>query len=178
MSSIHDFVTFHMTPRNRILFFSLLSGILFVVIFSLIGYHPIPSSYYLNRDDGIITLSHARNFVEYGTISINPSGELVEGFSAPVQFWLFAGLYKLTHISYDWYNQIQTYLSTFFIGMIFVLLFEEVGWEAVGLSMLAAFMLARDPSFIIWHGSGMENALTHSLFLLSFYLMVRTFRTW
>lgn len=37
------------------------------------------------RDDAVITLSHARNLVEFGSIGVNPTGERVEGFSAPLQ---------------------------------------------------------------------------------------------
>lgn len=38
------------------------------------------------RDDAVITLSHARNLVEFGSIGVNPIGERAEGFSAPLQF--------------------------------------------------------------------------------------------
>lgn len=42
--------------------------------------------WWIARDDGVITLSHARNFVEFGTIGVSPGGDRVEGFSSPLHF--------------------------------------------------------------------------------------------
>ncbi|HEX9368396.1 MAG TPA: hypothetical protein VF921_17325, partial [Vicinamibacterales bacterium] len=56
----------------------------------------VPPANYADRDDAVITLSHARNLVEYGFIGVSPSGERVEGFSAPLQFWIATATYAVS----------------------------------------------------------------------------------
>ncbi|MBW2525913.1 MAG: hypothetical protein JRI23_17150, partial [Deltaproteobacteria bacterium] len=58
-------------------------------------YGQIPGSFYLLRDDGVITFSHARNLVEYGAIGVDPSGARVEGFSSPLHFGIYLVAYGL-----------------------------------------------------------------------------------
>lgn len=142
----------------------LLSGFIFVLVFS-IHYKNVPDHLYKNRDDGIITLSHAKGLVEYGSISINPSGERIEGFSAPLQFLLFSFLYAAFRIPYDSYTFLQTYLSIFMIGVIFFLLLNDRKPINLFFSLVSAWVLKYDFSFLGWHGSGMENPITHLFFL-------------
>ena len=40
--------------------------------------------WWITRDDGVITLSHARNLVDFGSIGVSPGGDRVEGFSSPL----------------------------------------------------------------------------------------------
>jgi hypothetical protein len=42
--------------------------------------------WWMTRDDGVITLSHARNLLKFGTIGVSPGGDRVEGFSSPLHF--------------------------------------------------------------------------------------------
>ena len=102
--------------------YALAGGVIFVAIF-YIAYGLIPSDFYLHRDDGLITLSHAKNWVDFGFIGVNPSGERLEGYSAPVQFFLFAFAYLLAGISYVSFMDWQTFIGTFLLGCIFVLYF-------------------------------------------------------
>ncbi len=44
--------------------------------------------FWVARDDAVITLSHARNLADFGTIGVSPGGDRVEGFSSPLQFGL------------------------------------------------------------------------------------------
>ena len=71
---------------------SLSGGLIFVVFFYW-AYSNIDSSLYQVRDDGVITMSHAKNLVDYGFIGVSPSGGRVEGYSAPVQFFVYAAAY-------------------------------------------------------------------------------------
>jgi hypothetical protein len=70
---------------GRRLLVLLLGGVIFLTLFYL-RYSQIPDQFYALRDDGVITLSHGRNWVDYGFIGVSPSGGRVEAFSAPLQF--------------------------------------------------------------------------------------------
>lgn len=143
----------------------LLGGVVFFAIFHL-AYLEIKPHLYENRDDGIITLSHARNLVEYGSIGVNPAGERVEGFSTPAQFLLFLPAYFLTRMDFSTWSALQTGVSTFILGGVFLLFFEY--WlVGLPLTIAAAAFLAFNPSFIEWHASGMENSILHVLFLVA-----------
>lgn len=148
----------------------ILGGIVFLVIFSK-AYENIPDDYYQARDDGVITMSHAKNWIDHGFIGINPSGGRVEGYSAPVQFFIYAGAYAILGIDYERYSHIQTIIFTFILGSIFTLFFLEKKSIAILLCMASALILSRNTPFLEWHGSGMENAITHCLFLASIYTL-------
>ena len=98
--------------QNRLLF-SLIGGLIFLGIF-LWGYQRIPVDYYENRDDGIITLSHAKNLADYGTVSVNPSGERVEAFSAPTQFFIY---YILSLLSQRFVRKDNNLLETLIVSV-------------------------------------------------------------
>ncbi len=159
---------------NKGILFSLLSGLVFLVVFE-IGLNQIPNNYYENRDDGIITLSHAKNLADFGSISVNPSGERVEGFSSPAQFVLYYFIYKISGISYQTYNKYQTIIFTFLLGFLFMRFFKTKYILGIIFSIFSAVILVLDTSFIEWHGSGMENAISHFLFLLTIFLLYKMF---
>jgi hypothetical protein len=152
--------------------FAILGGLIFLLIF-YIAYGQIDSNFYHHRDDGLITLSHAKNWIDFGFIGVNPSGERLEGYSAPVQFFLFALAYLLGSISYTLFMDWQTLLGTFLLGYIFVLYFVRQPYFALGAAVLAAIALTLCTSFLEWHASGMENPITHVLFAGSVYLLYR-----
>ena len=149
---------------------SLSGGLIFVVFFYW-AYSNIDSSLYEVCDDGVITMSHAKNLVDYGFIGVNPSGGRVEGYSAPVQFFIYAAAYGLTGIGYETYTDMQTDLFTFLLGALFILFFKENRARALALSVLAAFILSTQMPFLKWHGSGMENPITHVLFLATLLIL-------
>lgn len=160
--------------KKRVVPWCLLAGVLFYIVF-LIVYRQIDSELYRNRDDGIITVSHARNLVEYGSIGVNPSGERVEGYSSPLQLLLFSGAYKTTGIEYDLYFRLVASLSVFVCGLLmFILCLPHRAWGCL-LTPFAALILTQDFSFLEWHASGMENPLIHLFFLLSVVLLVRMY---
>jgi hypothetical protein len=108
----HSSLLSRVSQRQRTLVGFLMAGLLFYGVFWL-AYQQIDENLYVNRDDAIITVSHGRNFVEYGSIGVNPSGERVEGYSSPLQFLIFSGTYALTHLHYDLYFRIIAGLSAF-----------------------------------------------------------------
>src|ERR1700730_10832881 len=113
-----------MTHRGRILELGFLIGLVLfgsAAFLCVFRYHlkSIPSANYENRDDALITLSHARNLVEFGFIGVSPSGERVEGFSAPAQFWIAAGAYRLTRFDYATFFRWQLTLGTLLLGACF-----------------------------------------------------------
>ena len=155
--------------------YSIICGLFFVLIFFLCSKY-IPSSYYLNRDDGIITLSHAKNWVDYGFIGVSPSGEKIEGFSAPVEFLLYSLCYFLFKMDYTVFTNLQIYTSTFIIGYVFSLFFENKITKLI-LSICIAYALTRFRSFFEWHYSGMENAITHALFILTIFCFYNMYKS-
>ena len=165
-------------PKRQAFLASLLGGLLFVLIFEM-AYDGIPDHLYQVRDDGVITMSHARNLVDYGFIGINPSGGRVEGYSAPVQLFLYAAAYAVTGVGYAVWSGAQTVAATFLLGVLLVLFFGERKLLAVGLTGVAALFLTLLRPFLLWHGSGMENAITHVLILatvLILFFLVRAGR--
>lgn len=156
---------------HPVYFTRVFAGIMVLVIFGL-SYSQIPSNYYWSRDDGVITLSHARNLVDYGVISVNPSGGRVEGYSSPAQFLIYTVLFKVFGLSYNAYFLIQTIVASFMLGYCLMLFFEDAPWRGLVLTLIAVSFLSRDVSFLMWHASGMENAITHVLFVLAAYAMV------
>jgi hypothetical protein len=148
-------------------------GLIFWAILAW-GYAGIPPDFYLFRDDGVITLSHGRNWVDHGFIGINPSGERIEASSAPLQLLLYAAAYAVSGLHYETFMSLQTLVCTVVIGAMFALLFAERPLFALGATAVAALVLTRLPAFMVWHGSGMENALTH-VFLLWTVLLLLAF---
>lgn len=138
-------------------------GIIFLATFT-IAYQFIDPNNYQFRDDGVITFSHAKNLIDFGFIGVNPSGERLEGYSAPVQFLIFALSYFLTGALYGAFAFWQTLVSSFLLGGIFTAYFVRRPNFSLFATFVSAFGLSLCSSFIEWHGSGMENSITHVLF--------------
>ena len=155
-------------------------GALFCVVFWY-RYGAIPSEFFAVRDDGIITQSHARSVVEVGTIGVSASGERVEGFLSPVQWLAFVLLYALWGVSYPTGALLQTWACTFLLGSLVYRLLTEESHEILLPALLCAalaFYLTGLYAFFEWHGSGMENAVTHWLLLAAVLVLARASRAW
>lgn len=150
--------------------YPILGGLIFLACFNA-AYSQINPDWFLLRDDGVITFSHAKNLVNYGFIGVNPSGERLEGFSAPIQFFVFAIAYFFGAISYEVFTLWQTQIATFLLGCIFIAYFLSSPKFALLATILAACGLTLSTSFFEWHASGMENAFTHVLFAGSVFLL-------
>lgn len=146
--------------RQQNLLLGIGAGLIFLLVFS-IAYQKFREVDYMDRDDGVITLSHARNLVDHGFIGVEASGQRVEGFSAPLQFWLYALAYKLTGVGWEGFGRFQTYFCTFWMGFFVVLPFGRRPLRALLLTLGVALLLSRLTRFMAWHGSGMENAWLH-----------------
>ena len=142
----------------------LMGGIIFVSVFLFLGFTKYGMDNYFARDDGLITLSHGKNLADYGFIGINPSGERVEGYSAPVQFFIYYFLYLVTRIGFFGYNVLQNLAFSFLLGVVFIQFIGFKKGQSLLYSLAAAVILTAQASFIGWHGSGMENPITHVLF--------------
>jgi hypothetical protein len=151
-------------------------GLLFLAVFQW-RYAGIDPYLYEYRDDGIITLSHARNWIDFGFIGVNPSGERLEATSAPLQMLLYAVAYGLAGVGFQSFMDAQTLVATFGIGCAFALFFAARPLFAVGACAASAWALTRLPTFMIWHASGMENALTHVLLLWTLLVLYRSSET-
>lgn len=167
-----------MAHKSMILQRLILYGFIFVVIFSL-RYSVIDDHLYTVRDDGAITMSVGRHLVDYGFIGVSPSGPIVEASSSPLQTILYASAYWVLDVGYADFAFGQTIVATFLLGVAFGLFFETSLLIGAVLASGAALTLSFVYPFFLWHGSGMENATTHVLALLSLAgltLMVRTGR--
>jgi len=166
------------------------AAIVFLSVFSF-RLRAVPSVAYESRDDAVITLSHARNLVEYGFVGVSPSGERVEGFSAPLQFWLAAALYRVKPFSYQSFFRWQFIIGTALLGAMFGFLLrrgpEQRRWGSLALvaaiGVMSAEILARSLAFLLWHASGMENvykevALLALLWALDAMLRTSRIRIW
>lgn len=163
------------TQRQRHLATCFIAGLAFLAIFQW-AYSSIDPALYQYRDDGIITLSHARNWVDFGFIGVNPSGERLEGTSAPLQMLLYAAAYAVTHVGYATFDQLQTLICTFALGWLIAALFAERPWFALAASVATALALTQMGSFMVWHASGMENALMHAFLLGTVVVLHRAAR--
>jgi hypothetical protein len=154
----------------------LLGGLIFTAVF-FAAYQFIPANYYQSRDDGIITLSHARNLADYGIIGVNPAGERVEGFSTPLQVAAYYLFYSILGMEYPAFFLIQTLVTTFLCGGVFLLFFRTAPLRGGGLALLAAGCLSLSSGFLEWHGSGMENSFTHLFILLGLWVSWQALET-
>src|SRR5439155_20499196 len=126
-----------------------------------------PRDLYFVRDDGVITLSHARNLIDYGFIGVNPSGECVEGFSSPLHFAIFAVVYAITGSGYVMFSSIFPFVCDFLLGVVLFLVARELlksrslpSAVAMILAVIGAAFVVRAMSVTLWLHSGMENPLT------------------
>ena len=147
-------------------------GLVFLAVFSW-RYYGIDHDLYQIRDDGVITMSHARNLIDYGFIGVSPSGDRVEGYSAPLQFLVYAITYAMFQTNYEVFSHAQTSIATFLLGALFILFFRDRWKLAIGLTILAALVLTQLTSFLLWHGSGMENAITHIALLATVLILFK-----
>lgn len=146
----------------------ILAGLITVLVFKIVlGF--FPENFYLDRDDGIITLSHAKNLIDFGFIGVNPSGERVEGFSSPLQFLIFVVLSSVYTFHYSVFFSIQWFITTLLFGFVIFSIFEEFYEKEkirnLVLVFFASALLGVSFTFLAWHSSGMENSWVHLLYI-------------
>jgi hypothetical protein len=144
---------------------AVIGAVVFATVFTA-ALSRVPANNYEARDDGLITLSHARNLVEFGFIGVSPSGERIEGFSAPLQFLTAAAAYALSPFDYHSFFRWQLLIGTLLLGSLIAITLQSGGGSAsvtaryvfVALAIVgSAAILTSSKAFLLWHASGMEN---------------------
>jgi hypothetical protein len=142
------------------------AALLFLAVFRA-SLARVPAANYAERDDALITLSHARNLVEYGFVGVSPSGERVEGFSAPLQFLVAGAIYAIRPFDYHAFFRWQLLIGTLVVGALVAGLLSAPApaadrrWRVTAIAVTvaaSAVILANSRAFLLWHASGMENA--------------------
>lgn len=130
----------------------------------------IPPEWWRWRDDAVITLSHAKNLADYGSIGVSPGADRVEGFSAPLQFVISAIFFWITDAGYAVFLTLQVGIGITATGAICLLILLNLG-ESLGLSRVSGSIAAVFLTFVTgllvvsswttvgWLVSGMENPL-------------------
>jgi len=157
------------------------SGAVLWTALAVLVWHLRGSINFADRDDGVITLAHARNFVDHGSISVGRFGDRVFGFSAPLHFLLGIPYFALGGESFGTFSRVLDFSTFAAIGALSGLIVANELAAATtkvrSLALLATAALQLGSwSFFGWHFSGMENALTSLLLVAVVYLIpkVRT----
>jgi len=136
----------------------------------------IPGDFWKNRDDGVITLSHGRNLIDHGFIGVSPSGERVEGYSSPLEMALFALAYGVTRCGYASYTLWQTRVFSFALGVAAFACLRTARaplWLTVVGAGASVAAMSISLAWLLWHGSGLENSITHAVYLGAVALLAR-----
>jgi hypothetical protein len=161
------------------IFLAIFSGLSFLGMLHWALSH-VPADWYVSRDDGIITLSAARNFVDYGFIGVNPSGPIVSASSSPLQLFLYAGLLPLMrffHIGPFGYGAIQTNVCALVTGALVFWILRRRPLLGFGSALATEIALCFIPPFYEWFASGMENPLTTVGLLATVVVLYEQYRS-
>lgn len=127
----------------------------------------VPSSWWMARDDAVITLSHARNLVQSGSIGVSP-GDRVEGYSSPLQFLLASVALSIRDTGYRHLTLAITIASVVGMAMLSFVHLRSIarrgsdvtaGIPAMSVIATGLFMIGVVSHWttIGWVASGMEN---------------------
>ncbi|MEZ5382746.1 MAG: hypothetical protein R2754_13260 [Microthrixaceae bacterium] len=123
---------------------------------------------FVDRDDGVITLAHARNLVDAGSVSVGAFGDRVAGLSSPLHFLVGVMYFALGGSGYQLLGRLLGMASLATVGaasgaVVGSELAESTPrrrWLALG---GAGALQVGSWSFIGWQFSGMENPLISAL---------------
>ena len=137
----------------------------------------VPTEWWRWRDDAVITLSHARGWVDFGVPSVSSAGERVEGYSAPLQMFFASGFYRLGGSGWAGFLDVQVALglavSGCLVACLLRLVFPQVGEAAlVAGSTVVAVVGLSTWAALGWFASGMENSLTVPLLLATMVTLI------
>lgn len=124
-------------------------------------------------DDGYITLSFSRTFVETGHIALTPFSEQVEGATSPLWFLMMSGVYALGFTGFYAFHlasQLVAALCSAAAAVLFFRLIRPSAPRAAWWITLLVFLLGPIRSET---GNGMEMALL-SLLVLGIVTLLRT----
>lgn len=155
-------------PANRIPFILALTGAGTWLTLAWLRLRNIPTEWWRWRDDAVITLSHARNLAEYGSIGVSPGIDRVEGFSAPLQFLVATAYYLAGGNGYTDFLDMQVVIAIAVSGALTSLILHHVvkhspvsrGWVItivlIGTASIGLVTIGSWTTFA-WLVSGMEN---------------------
>ena len=158
------------TPRQRIEHFVALALVATAVIGLVQVYKYIDPVY---EDDAAISLGYARSLARGWGLRVTHHSQIVEGFSNPLWTLLAAVFYLF---------RVDPFVASAHTGVVLgcgcVLLVAGLGpaFEKRGFQLedaACALLLAMNPTFGFWIGSGMETPLQAFLICLSAYLYKR-----
>lgn len=143
---------------------------------------------FADRDDGVITLAHAKHLAEHGVVGLGPFDQRVAGFSAPLHFVIGWVYYSLGGEGYHGFNIVLTFASLALVGAFTTSLIraETSEWASrrthLAMVAAAAVIQALSFSFYGWNASGLENPFVVTLMLGAVVLAPRalesTRRSW
>ena len=130
----------------------------------------VDESWWIARDDAVISLSHAKNAARFGTIGVSPGGDRVEGFSSPLHFASAYILQLRSDLGYRTLTIVLLVVAVAATGAFVTSALRSTAvrleWSAtgadivaVGLSLAVAMTVAASWTATGWIGSGMENPL-------------------
>ncbi|MEI2651265.1 MAG: hypothetical protein V9G12_03700 [Microthrixaceae bacterium] len=143
---------------------------------------------FADRDDGVITLAHARHLADHGVVGLGPFDQRVAGFSAPLHFVVGWVYYAVGGSGYHGFNVVLTFVSLAFVGAFctWIIRSETIEWASrrtqLSMAAAAAVVQALSFSFYGWNASGLENPFVVALLLGAVALAPRalesTVRSW
>jgi hypothetical protein len=140
----------------------------------------VPESWWRQRDDAVITLSHARGLVDFGVVSVSATPERVEGYSTPLQFLLALPYYALGGRGWEVFLDVQVLACVLGMGyfaarLIALVVPTDRRTVVVGASLAAVLVFW---PFVTagWLMSGMESSLSGLLLIGSAYAVVGAHR--
>jgi len=145
----------------------------------------IPTEWWRWRDDAVITLSHAKNFADYGSIGVSPGIDRVEGFSAPLQFLAASGYFRLGGQGYQGFLDWQTVIGVAASGALTSLVLFSIvnryqpshrftfGIVVLGTLLVGSVTIGSWTTFA-WLVSGMENVYVLTLGLAIVWARARS----
>ncbi len=157
---------------DRAFLVSILGGLIYLAVIHYAGYAHLNPESYTDRDDGLISYSHAVNLLKNGFIGVSPSGGRVEGYSTTGLF-ISHLLAASAGISYHKYTVLQTWAGIFLFGFLFVKLFGRRYMIGLALALPSAYLYCFADRFLQWHGAGLENALNEAVFLALLWAMLQ-----
>jgi hypothetical protein len=129
----------------------------------------VPTEWWFARDDAVITMSHAKNFADFGTIGVSPV-DRVEGFSSPLQFVVAAVVFALSSGGYGLFSRLLLVGGVAAMGALTAAVVYVASRRfgnrhrrsvviAVATTLFAALVTVASWTTSGWIASGMENPL-------------------
>ena len=152
---------------------ALTSGVAAVGL-SALNWLRLDTSLFETRDDGIITLAHARMFASNGVVGVSAMGDRVLGTSSPLHFLLASAYYKTTgDKTYTTFANGLSFAAMALVGVLLLKLSASIASSSparFALTVCSLVVLILCFPFFGWHFSSLENPLVTVLLLAAVLL--------